>query len=522
MSAKTNKRPLRSLTAHEKLDAIRRVHDGESKASVARDIGVPESTLRGWCKNEDKISYLSRQSSPETDESLDHSQSKKPKHEEPTVQPFNLSLKSSGGSYSPNSAVDYTKNLKNEADCKPPTIPTNLSKVETPKSTTAHSSAHSTTLMSERERNRAELARLSVELGLNRQEMFMPNVNNTSANLADLSANIGLLAQWNTLLMQQQHQQQQKVLQTSKVNKVTAPADTSGMVSSSVGLLTTVDQEKAKQLQLPKEKQSVHESVWYWLKTQQQSMINMSQTPTTVPNTTSAMNGNGISSSMSPPTTTTVTNSTTPNLNGLNGMTADQSSWFWKWYKQFAYSQQGQQLQQPLPQVHQLQPQVQQPHSQVHQPHSQVQQPQLLVPVQDDRPILYQQLTKDMPQLASTPPPLSPPDQQNAENLSMHDDRNKMGDKTNNKARSVLDNLLFNNNNNVALNKKDENLEEDNLSQSEAVEHGEKFLKWLESCSDPSVTAMQIMQFRTLLNNVKTGADRKNGDIQNKAKVKRK
>lgn len=35
--------------------AIRRVHDGESKAAVARDIGVPESTLRGWCKSEHKI-----------------------------------------------------------------------------------------------------------------------------------------------------------------------------------------------------------------------------------------------------------------------------------------------------------------------------------------------------------------------------------------------------------------------------------------------------------------------------------
>ncbi|KAL6423250.1 hypothetical protein ACFW04_010129 [Cataglyphis niger] len=49
------KRPLRALTPEEKLEAIRRVHEGESKASVARDIGVPESTLRGWCKAEHKI-----------------------------------------------------------------------------------------------------------------------------------------------------------------------------------------------------------------------------------------------------------------------------------------------------------------------------------------------------------------------------------------------------------------------------------------------------------------------------------
>jgi len=46
---------MRAMTPQEKMDAIGRVHSGESKAAVARDIGVPESTLRGWCKAEDKI-----------------------------------------------------------------------------------------------------------------------------------------------------------------------------------------------------------------------------------------------------------------------------------------------------------------------------------------------------------------------------------------------------------------------------------------------------------------------------------
>lgn len=79
MASKVGKRPIRTLSAHEKLEAIRRVHDGESKASVARDIGVPESTLRGWCKNEDKISYLSRQSSPENEDSVGEPKEKKHK-----------------------------------------------------------------------------------------------------------------------------------------------------------------------------------------------------------------------------------------------------------------------------------------------------------------------------------------------------------------------------------------------------------------------------------------------------------
>lgn len=64
MSSNKGKRPLRHLTAGDKIEAIQRIHDGESKASVARDIGVPESTLRGWCKNEDKLRSMSRQSQP--------------------------------------------------------------------------------------------------------------------------------------------------------------------------------------------------------------------------------------------------------------------------------------------------------------------------------------------------------------------------------------------------------------------------------------------------------------------------
>ncbi|XP_071558904.1 uncharacterized protein Dan [Temnothorax nylanderi] len=54
-SRSAGKRPMRAMTPQEKMDAIGRVHAGESKAAVARDIGVPESTLRGWCKAEDKI-----------------------------------------------------------------------------------------------------------------------------------------------------------------------------------------------------------------------------------------------------------------------------------------------------------------------------------------------------------------------------------------------------------------------------------------------------------------------------------
>ena len=61
--SRSGKRSLRALSAEEKLSAIQRVLNGESKASVARDIGVPESTLRGWCKSEQKIRGMAHNSS---------------------------------------------------------------------------------------------------------------------------------------------------------------------------------------------------------------------------------------------------------------------------------------------------------------------------------------------------------------------------------------------------------------------------------------------------------------------------
>jgi len=55
MNKNSARRAVRSLSVLEKLAAIDRVHNGESKAAVARDLSVPESTLRGWCKSEEKL-----------------------------------------------------------------------------------------------------------------------------------------------------------------------------------------------------------------------------------------------------------------------------------------------------------------------------------------------------------------------------------------------------------------------------------------------------------------------------------
>ncbi|KAJ8924231.1 hypothetical protein NQ315_007022 [Exocentrus adspersus] len=510
MSSRAGKRPLRSLSYSEKLSAIRRVHDGESKASVARDIGVPESTLRGWCKNEEKILNMSRQSaSPDTDESLESQKSKKARLDDTSMQPFNLSLKNNSGAFSPDSDPGYAPAPDSSKPEPEPskTTPLNLitRSAEPPKS-------NKTDHQTEKERNKAELARMSVELGLNRPENFLSQVQTT--NLADLNANFGLLAYWNTLLVKQQQQQQ---MQQAIKTKITS-AETSTYTSTQGGLLTTVDREKSKYStplssdQL-RDQQLTNDAIWSWLKNQQQwsqNLLSTSNGTTTMPNGTTtspshlsvtttstnvSLSGGTTTlptfSSHSNGTTVSVTTTTTRPTpmkshkiatNGFNAM-LPEGSWFWKWMKEAdAYGKQVQQFSTP------------------------------------DKPILYQQLTKkDNP---------GTDQHHNAENVEMNGDKSfvasKSGANTNKEARIALDDLVLNNNGNVVVNKKESKQEEEILTHREAIEYGEKFLKWLETCSEPSVTKMQILQFETLLNNVRMGSERKSGDLRNKTKVKRK
>ncbi|CAM2105938.1 unnamed protein product [Caretta caretta] len=44
-----------SYTVEEKLAATDGVNSGETQAKVSKDIGIAESTLRGWLKNESKL-----------------------------------------------------------------------------------------------------------------------------------------------------------------------------------------------------------------------------------------------------------------------------------------------------------------------------------------------------------------------------------------------------------------------------------------------------------------------------------
>lgn len=338
------------------------------------------------------------------------------------MQPYNLSMKPNGSSSPP-----HTSNGKPDAIVKTSTAP----------------------LSPEAERNRAELARLSVELGLNRPEMFLAKSKSPNS-LAEITTSMGLLAQWNNIIIQ--HQKSQGA-------KVTAPADTSTSVGSYPTTTTPPSDKKPKAPKVEKEK-PFDEAVWYWLKSQQNSA-----------------GGVPVVESKQHKSPATSVSSSTNSVSSTSQLDANGSSWFWKWYKQFAGSY-------PLPQ---------------HIP---------------ERPILYQQLTKDR--------------DNNSENININtneeEEKEKLLPQAKNKARAVLDNLLFNNNNNLSdvMSNKRESSPEIDLSQLEAIEHGEKFLNWLERCSEPSVTAMQIMQFRYLLNNIKSGVDRKNPDLQNRCKVRRK
>ncbi|XP_039304310.1 uncharacterized protein LOC105195803 [Solenopsis invicta] len=56
-----SKRSRKERDIEEKIKAIDMVCSGKPKAAVARDIGVPESTLRGWCKAADKIRMQANQ-----------------------------------------------------------------------------------------------------------------------------------------------------------------------------------------------------------------------------------------------------------------------------------------------------------------------------------------------------------------------------------------------------------------------------------------------------------------------------
>ncbi|XP_044728447.1 protein distal antenna-like [Chrysoperla carnea] len=546
MSATKGKRPL--LSAHEKVEAIRRVHDGESKASVARDIGVPESTLRGWCKNEDKILFLSRQSTPETSEG--ESDAKKMKYDSypvstslPTTMGLNYSLSNAQGQLSTSVLTD---NLNQETKFPPGYDPKYnlLTTAAAMKSQTNEKRELSKRTLAERQRTRAELDRLSAELGLNRPEFGLLNV----AGKQDQGINMSMLAtsplsslnhlsggsshsaslgsSFQEIAAKVWNQVNQNAAVAAAAAKIAqnsvlgnkSPVSTKPKIDpNNMGLnLIQKDSTPKKQNQQSPMTTSTPKSLtddpmWFWLRAQQE-MLNLAQNTQKLPTNQQAQ-----------------TNNLVQQLQQFNNPDLkNNSSWFWKWYKQYYGF---------IPNLQQLQ-----------------QNNGALDLATNENNILLQQLTKSNNEMLlnniqqqSTPPShetsstnnenmiIKPQDESLSpnktpptpptlceENISLNN-----GDTKNpTKVRAVLDNLLTNNNNVMNNNKSDdqqevkENNEESTLTPLEAIECGQKFLKWLESCSDPAVTAMQVIQFRLMLNNIKISADRKN-NVQTSEKVNR-
>lgn len=446
MSAtKVGKRPLRSLTPMEKLNAITRVSvGGESKASVARDIGVPESTLRGWCKNHDKISYQVKTiSSPETNNTIDEASesftvmSKRIKLESQAIeQPYNLSIKSdiSDGSYSPESVQNQTL----EGEYPQPAVPereANTSPLNLTKAVVTEKTA-----LSDKEKNKAELAKLSAQLGLNRPEVKP------------------VLNQWMDMI--NLCQQQQGTL--TKLPKVSPPA---------TGLLTTVDkreklhhQYQSRMEQTP----SVYDSVSFWLRQQPYSSNpQVPFLPLVIPSTSSATN---------------VTNTATSASNGdASYLSADSASQM-RLQMNLLYHQNFQ--------IAQLQAAAALAASTGQASPSQ--------------PILYQQLTKECEREVNSENKTKEDtktieEHTKEENKTVEDNKPKNGTKN----RLVLDNLPLNNN----VHNTKEDVEP--LDAFEALEHGEKFLSWLEHCSDPAVTSWQLNTVQNLIKNLKNSFERR-------------
>lgn len=91
-----------------------------------------------------------------------------------------------------------------------------------------------------------------------------------------------------------------------------------------------------------------------------------------------------------------------------------------------------------------------------------------------------------------------------SENKEPITDRNHESGRSHTKARTVLDNLLFNNNSTGAETRPTSPPKgEWESGAAEALEHGDKFLAWLEASGDPSVTRMHVHQLRALLHNLR-------------------
>lgn len=619
-TATKGKRPLRHLSACDKIMAIQRIHDGESKASVARDIGVPESTLRGWCKNEEKLRCMSRQSL-ENAEKLNQApnlsamsdlfngpDSKRMKLDPASLFDTNGKLKYDDyASHFKNGRSSLGLDLSGSGDKRLSLDhgDMNLSGFQTPdfsafaktsaelnKSMSKSSKGYGADLSKPTDPTKADLsmAAISPLTSLSHLSgMSALGQSPLALSFNDIASNLNLLAQLNPSLAamsglsglpglngspSSSRNQRGGVKSTSPLP---SPRSSMSGADNDKPSLTVKNLAKLQQKSsssdimrgqmLDKYKKSLPEistnngtpnsddALWYWLKSQQammglNSLYNQSQMPprSSSPKTSSPMPHHQMAgtptpeiSSPAPPPASPPLGTPDDNMKNAQG----GSAWFWQWYKTFGASLMGDKSK--------------------------------MAPGGSSKEayenILYSQLTKGS-NSAGSPGPNgnlnnntinnnfniqtneSESDTPKPEDLSNHPDANghhyhDEEDSINNispipgdehhqkltddhehheieKAKNQLDDALMqqspdngeklsadeaSSDVNNDSNNNNKNGDDDIKSPSEALEYGEKFLKYLESYSDPSLTAMQVMQFRYLLNSIKASIERAQNNV---------
>ncbi|XP_076284278.1 protein distal antenna [Lasioglossum baleicum] len=433
-SARPGKRPLRALSASEKMDAIQRVHEGESKASVARDIGVPESTLRGWCKSEHKIRGMARNSS--TPDSEAHSPASSSganvtgagnlaggsanvssEDEGPCAKKSKIDQQTSVVTSAGTSFVgDVCTDVDGKQENKQPKIDyvglmTSMAGMRPENSSLL---LQQLGLLSGAKNLLGISPALTHSSAVGLVENGLQYTKSSSANAACLANAANTLNGGNG----KRHSisaiapaQMDSVVAKSCTRKSLPPAAEAPSTPVPASPRKTNENTGIQRSSKPKKdgnvsgnNKKVDEALWLWL-TQQQQLLGQQSA------------------------------SFNPSINQQDG------SWFWQWYKQCSF-----------------------------------------------------------PMIAPTPTQLAP---------------SPIAKKSPSKARAMLDNVLCNNNNNNENVKRSLNMDvvpdEEEMetagdvpcTSEEAIEHGEKFFKWLDKCSDPAVTRLQIIQFKYLLDNLK-------------------
>lgn len=537
MSSK-GKRALRQITVLDKVEAIRRIHNGESKASVARDIGVPESTLRGWCKNEEKLKFLSQQQmidgkmAPRLDDNayMNGPTPKRPKLDDSIF----------GQGINPLNVLGYPQDFLNYRqldmnvfnDClknKDPNGAMNLNKVGLNSSMSA-TSPYSGAFGKSGGLTNVGMANFNLFAHLQNPNLAM------MAGLTNLAAGGSRTAK------------QPKTHSPAQNYRAESEKSSPLMVKDLYKLQKSSESEKRSNEQSAIEKMKsmpgssrdtmpgVDETLWNWIKNQQSllaaanPLVGNHLNPSTSNGSTNLLGLNGLYNllpNVASPHRSSPPQGQFPTLNDLAATPTSTSraqystppaaanvddskaSWLWQLYKTY-----GNTLLSDKQNSANLKPLYE----------------NLLLST-----IKKENDTKDEAQGSNAPQDLSMNTTVNCKQEDMKDELEPMTpvndiklemnatdsnvssspvlslDKTGKDSpspstSSELDSLHHHNNNDI--NVRDENTSTphqngDSIGINEAIMHGEKLMKWLESCSNPNITTVQVMNFKNMIKNLK-------------------